>query len=172
MNWGHSELEQFIRDDTASLRMADEGCPNGSTTASYMQNVPAANPSNNRDDLPKCCSAFNLQIEISALEAQNQWVASKTLVKTEDLRIVLTVLRRGAKMPEHHADARTSLQILSGAVLLEIEENMREMTTGLLISLDPSRAHAIEALEPSVLLMTMAWPTANTLRSIPHRGYS
>ena len=117
-------------------------------------------------------SFFDLQIQIHALEARDEQIASKTLLKTDDLRIVLTVLKKGARMPEHHADARLSIHILSGAVDFSVGEDLWELRANSLIPLEPSVAHTIEALESSALLMTMAWPSGKTLQLIPHRGYS
>jgi quercetin dioxygenase-like cupin family protein len=117
-------------------------------------------------------SFFDLQTQIHALEGRDEQIASKTLLKTDDLRIVLTVLRNGAKLGEHHADARLSIHILRGAVNFSVGENLWELRANTLIPLEPSVAHTIEALESSALLMTMAWPTGKTLRLIPHRGYS
>ena len=117
-------------------------------------------------------SFFDLQTQIHALEARDEQIASKTLLKTNDLRIVLTVLRNGAKMHEHRADARISIHLLRGAVQFSVGENSWELGANSLIPLEPSVVHTIEALESSALLMTMAWPTGNTLRLIPHRGYS
>jgi quercetin dioxygenase-like cupin family protein len=167
----HSNFKQLTLDDAASLQMADEGCPNESTLLNDLDGSPAVNLANKPDKLDSYF-LFDLPRQIQALKARSQSVASNTLLKTDDLRIVLLFLNKAAKMNEHHADARTSLQILSGAVHFQVGEVVQPLRAGSLITLEPSIAHAIEALEPSVLLMTMAWPTTSTLRSIPHRGYS
>lgn len=167
----HSDLEQIVQDDVAALQMADEGCPNESMHLNDLEAFPAMNLANRRAN-PRACQVFDLPAQIRALEAQAQPVMSKTLVKADDLRIVLIVLKNAAKMKEHHADARISLQLLSGAVHVRVGELLKPLRTGWLITIEPSIAHSIEALEASVLLMTMSWPTASTLRLIPHRGYS
>ena len=171
MNSLHSNFERLTLDDAASLQMADEGCPNESVLSNNLYALPAMNLGTKPGKLDAYLF-FDLPAQIQALNVLRQSVASNTLLKTDDLRIVLLVLRKAAKMNQHHADARTSLQILSGAVHFRVGEFLQQLRAGTLVTLEPSIAHAIEALEPSVLLMTMAWPPANTLRLIPHRGYS
>jgi quercetin dioxygenase-like cupin family protein len=164
----HLDLEQLVHDDVAALQMADEGCPNESMLSNDLDAMKLAT----RPDNKQVCTLVDLPAEMRALETQAQPVMSKTLLKADDLRIVLMVFNHAAKMREHHADARISLQVLSGAVRVRVGELSTPLQTGSLITIEPSVAHAIEALQPSVLLMTMAWPTASTLRLIPHRGYS
>jgi quercetin dioxygenase-like cupin family protein len=171
VNCMHLDLEQIVQDDVAAVHMADEGCPNASTLSNDLEAFPAMNLANRRDN-PRTCQLFDLPAQIRTLEAQAQPVMSKTLVKADDLRIVLMVFKSAAQMREHHADARISLQVLSGAVHVRVGKLLNQLQTGSLITIEPSIAHAIEALEASVLLMTMSWPTASTLRLMPHRGYS
>jgi quercetin dioxygenase-like cupin family protein len=171
VNCMHLDFEQLVHDDVAALQMADEGCPNESMLSNDLDAFPVMNGASRRRNL-RACQLFDLPAQIRALEAQVQPMMSKTLLKAEDLRIVLMVFKSAAKMKEHHADARISLQVLSGAVHVRVGELLKPLQTGSLITIEPSIAHAIEALEPSVLLMTMSWPTASTLRLIPHRGYS
>lgn len=161
-------LEQLVHDDVAALQMADEGCRNESMLSNDVDAMKLAT----RPDNKQVCKLVDLPAEMRALQAQAQPVMSKTLLKADDLRIVLMVFKSAAKMREHHADARISLQVLSGAVQVRVGKLLNPLQTGSLITIEPSIAHAIEALEPSVLLMTMSWPTARTLRLIPHRGYS
>ena len=153
----HSYLEHEQGDATSSLGMADEGGPNQQFRASTLVTGH---------------TFFDLPALIRALKAPGQSVASKTLLKADDLRIVLTVLKKGAKMSEHHADARISLQVLSGSVRFQAGEHFQELRAGSLVTLEPSIPHAIEGLESSTLLTTLAWPPGSTLLSIPHRGYS
>jgi quercetin dioxygenase-like cupin family protein len=168
LNCMHLNLEQLVHDDVAALQMADEGCPNESMLSNDLDAMKLAT----RPDKPQVCKLVDLPAEILALEAQAQPVMSKTLLKADDLRVVLIVFNNAAKMREHHADARISLQVLNGAVRVQVGELLTPLQTGSLMAIEPSITHAIEALQPSALLMTMAWPTASTLRLIPHRGYS
>lgn len=116
-------------------------------------------------------SAFDLNDEIHGLEQRPEAVNSKTLWKTDDLRIVLIVLKQGGKLHEHHADARISVHVLRGAVRFTVGDETLKLQAGSIMPLEASVAHSVEALEASALLLTMAWPSPQALRSMPHRGY-
>src|SRR2546430_16844816 len=63
--------------------------------------------------------SFDLTAEIKGLREENAWQGgrnSKTLVKNEDFRIVLTVLQSNALVHEHKATGRISVQALSGHI--------------------------------------------------------
>ena len=67
---------------------------------------------------------FNLTAEMERLRRQEHWLKdgriSETLVKYSDFRIVLILMRAGTLMQEHKADARISIQGLSGRLMVAI----------------------------------------------------
>ena len=115
---------------------------------------------------------IDLHLEARALAAREEEITSKMLLKTGDLRLLLMSLKKGARLREHHADARTSVHVLSGAVRLLTEGKTLELGAGHVTTLEASVPHSVEALESSALLLTMAWPKAAELKEMPHRGYS
>lgn len=115
---------------------------------------------------------IDLQLESRALEARDEDITSKMLFKTGDLRLLLMSLKKGARLHEHHADARISIHVLSGAVRLQVEGKTVELSAGYVTTLEASVPHSVEALNSSALLLTMAWPDAAELKKMPHRGYS
>lgn len=120
------------------------------------------------------CEQFDLQSEISALESHKPWpqgMTSKTLLKTDDLRIVLIVMQAGARMNEHHSDGRISMQVLRGAIRTRVQDQVVDLSSGRMLALDRSILHDVEAREDSAFLLTIAWPSDDELIGLKHRGY-
>lgn len=64
---------------------------------------------------------FDLSAEIHRLHAETTWTTgqnARTLIKYEDFRVVLIALAAEARMPEHKADGRISIHVLSGHIQL------------------------------------------------------
>jgi quercetin dioxygenase-like cupin family protein len=71
------------------------------------------------------------------------------------LRQTLIALRAGSKLDEHESPGEATLQVLHGRVTLMIGENGWNGSPGDLMSIPDSR-HALEAVEDSVVLLTVA----------------
>ncbi|HVG60208.1 MAG TPA: cupin domain-containing protein [Hyalangium sp.] len=85
---------------------------------------------------------------------------AKTLLKHPDLRVVLMALKKGATLGEHKTKGRISIHTLEGHVLLNLEGQVVDLPAGCLLGIGPSVPHDVEAVEQSVILLTIAWPTA------------
>jgi quercetin dioxygenase-like cupin family protein len=83
---------------------------------------------------------------------------AKTLVKYEDLRIVLMMLKAQARVAEHQAGGRLSVQTLRGHVRVRAVGRTFNLPAGRLLTLDRDLPHDVEALDDSVVLLTVAWP--------------
>lgn len=83
---------------------------------------------------------------------------SKTLAKYDDLRIVLTAIRRNTQIREHYSDGRISVQTLTGRLLMHAAGKEFELPRGHMLVLDRGVRHDVEALEDSAFLLTIAWP--------------
>ena len=116
---------------------------------------------------------FNLTSEIEEFESRKPWpkgLTSKTLLKSGDLRVVLIAMESTAKMQEHHSDGRISIHVLSGNIRMRVQREEKILRVGHLIALDRSVKHDVEAMEDSVFLLTIAWPTEQELAGLKHRG--
>ena len=119
-------------------------------------------------------SQFNLQKEIDLAEARRPWpsgIFSKTLIKNDDMRIVLTLMDADAIIKEHHADGSVALQVLLGKLRVTSHRTGYRLPARSLLTLPPSVPHQVQAIEPSAFLLTISWPESKTLRALPHRGY-
>jgi quercetin dioxygenase-like cupin family protein len=104
---------------------------------------------------------FDLARELEQLYCEPRPTSSqnaKTLVKYDDLRIVLIALRADARIPGHQADGRISVHIIRGHIRLRALERTFDLRAGNLLALDQGLPHDVEALEDSAFLLTIAWP--------------
>ena len=104
---------------------------------------------------------FDLPAEIDRLRAETTWSTgqnAKTLVKYDDLRVVLTALRAKARIPEHKTEGRISVHVLSGHLRLRAGGRTFSLRAGSLLTLDHGVPHDVEALEESAFVLTIAWP--------------
>jgi quercetin dioxygenase-like cupin family protein len=104
---------------------------------------------------------FDLTSEVDRLHGESTWNTgqnARTLIKYDDLRIVLIALKGGARIPEHKTNGRISVQVLSGHVRLNASGRAFNLLPGSVLSLEECAPHDLEALEESALLLTIAWP--------------
>lgn len=119
-------------------------------------------------------STVDLSAEITQFGQRKPWasgIASKTVFKSDDIRMVLIAMERGARMPEHHADGSLVVQVLKGSIKLWVDNQTVQLGVGQFLTLGRSIKHDVEALEDSAFLLTISWPTDSELRSLKHRGY-
>ncbi|MBS1815086.1 MAG: hypothetical protein JSS87_09460 [Acidobacteria bacterium] len=128
-----------------------------------------ANDGNMVQDLAE----FNLDQEIAnALQtAPTQGHSAKVLFKKSDLRILLISMQKGSVLKEHHADGTISVQVIKGSVRFTVQGQAHDLRLHNLLTLGASIKHEVEALEDAAILLTIAWPSAEKLESLPHRGY-
>lgn len=121
-----------------------------------------------------CGISYDLTEELFHFGNRRPWQSglfSKLLVKADDLRVLLIAMDAGARMEEHHTDGPSTIHVLQGMACISVQEKRHNLRAGVILTLAPGTMHAIEAVEASVLLLTIAWPTSDVLRSLPHRGY-
>ena len=104
---------------------------------------------------------FDLPADIRRLKAETTWSTgqnARTLIKYADFRIVLITLAAKTRLPEHKADGRISVQVLSGHIQLRASGRTFSLHAGGLLAIDQGVPHDVESLEESALLLTIAWP--------------
>lgn len=90
--------------------------------------------------------------------------AARTIVRNDDLRVVLIAIRAGAHIAEHVAQATAAIQVISGRVRIRLprvarqhEDRFEELAPGRMLALDAGLAHSVEAIADSALLVTLGW---------------
>jgi quercetin dioxygenase-like cupin family protein len=104
---------------------------------------------------------FDLAAEAEALKQEDAWRVNghnaRTLIKYEELRVVLIALKAGARLEQHQTDQHATVQALSGRLRLRLPDGVVDLAAGDLLALDRAVAHDVEALEDSFLLLSMGW---------------
>ena len=104
---------------------------------------------------------FDLIAEVDRLHRESTWNTghnARTLIKYDDLRVVLMALKAGSRIPEHKANGRICVQVLSGHIRLNASGRAFDLLPGSLLALDERAPHDLEALDESAVLLTIAWP--------------
>lgn len=114
------------------------------------------------DDRSRTLPAARLDLyaEIQAMRANAKPLGhlAKTLVRSPSLRIVLMTLQRGTRIAEHHTDGTLAIQILDGGVRVDMPDGRHDLVPGQVLVIERDVAHAVDALEDSAILLTLAAP--------------
>jgi quercetin dioxygenase-like cupin family protein len=117
---------------------------------------------------------FDLDAELASLKAEASWQDgdrnARTLVEEPTLRVVLVVMKRGARLREHHANGQVSIHTLAGLLRLGLPIQSVALPAGHVVALERALAHEVEALEDSAFLLTIAWAGVDDGKPGPH-GY-
>ena len=114
---------------------------------------------------------FDLTRELAQLHAEPDWSSgqnAKTLVKYNNLRVVLMALQASARLTEHQTKGRILIQIIAGHILAHAEGRTFDLPAGSLLALDQGLPHDVEALEDSAFLLTIAWPGEEPTARLDH----
>jgi quercetin dioxygenase-like cupin family protein len=129
-----------------------------------MSDAVRQEPAHRRPHAPPLASSFlefDLGAEVEQLHREETWKRgrnTRTLMKYDDLRVVLTALQSGKCVPVHKTEGRVSVHMLSGHIRLGAFGRTFDMLPGSLLTLDPGAPHDIEALAESSYVLTIAWP--------------
>lgn len=103
---------------------------------------------------------FDLLNEPGELRREAFWSRgrnAKTLAKHGDIRVVLTVMKAGEELQQHQAHGTVLIQLLQGRVTTSVLDQVLELSPGHLVVLDPNLPHNLQAVEDSVVLLTIGW---------------
>ena len=122
------------------------------------------------DKLVAAVNQFDTTAEIEQLRKEEIWLKyghnSKTLVKLDDLRMVLMLIKAGTQIKEHKAAGSISIQTLIGRLRIHLPEETIELPAGHVLTLGQEHQHDVEAMEESALLLTISWPKKEAIE--PH----
>jgi len=103
---------------------------------------------------------FAIVEEMNLLRQEPEWVSGKrnsvTVVKTSNMSVVVTAIKKGATLCGHEVDGRITVQVLSGSIQFGVPGESRNLAAGTVIALDKGIPHDIQALQDSELLLTIA----------------
>ncbi len=100
----------------------------------------------------KSGTVFNLGTDIAY---SKDAVVSKTIMKNPAGTVTLFAFDAGQGLSQHVAPFDALVQILDGRCAFSIEASIHDMTIGDSIILPAGKIHAVEALQPFKMLLTM-----------------
>ena len=83
---------------------------------------------------------------------------SRTLYRDQDVQLVGFAFAEGEELTEHASALSVAVQVVSGRLWLQLGEVETELTAGGWVHMPPRLRHAVRALEPSVMILTMVKP--------------
>ena len=105
---------------------------------------------------------FDLAAEIDRLTTESEWDDgdrnSIVLAKDSRLRVLLSVIRAGARIGDDDAEAAITVQVLGGRVTLRRDVHAIDLADGHLGTIESGGSWTVEAVEDSAVLLTIAWP--------------
>lgn len=103
--------------------------------------------------------AVDLRGEIARLKSEPAWAGNdrhgSSLVKGDGINVALMMLKKGAKLQEHHTRAPITIQLIEGRINFVATGKTLPVTAGMIVALDRGIAHSVEALEESSLVLTV-----------------
>jgi quercetin dioxygenase-like cupin family protein len=105
---------------------------------------------------------FNLLDEIGRLAGEPQWNDgdrnSIVLAKDARFRMLLTVLRSGARMSDDDGEATLSIHLITGSATAARGRDSVVLAPGEIAVLEAGSRWSLEANEESAALLTFSWP--------------
>lgn len=108
---------------------------------------------------------FDLASEAAALRRSPAWVGTglvaKTLLRSDDARVLLLALRAGTIIPEHRTDHAVLVQVIAGRVQIATPSaGGIELVAPALLFLSAGTPHDLIAYDDSLVLVTISWDGA------------
>lgn len=95
----------------------------------------------------------------SATQFSDSGIVSRTVLAAGRTRVVLFGFAAGQELTEHASPARALVQMLSGRAEWALAGEKRVLGPGELLHMPPGLPHAVRALEPFSMLLTLVRET-------------
>jgi quercetin dioxygenase-like cupin family protein len=93
---------------------------------------------------------------ISDLPIPTGGTLSKTLLRSDGVRLVGLAFDEAQELTEHSTALEVTIQVLQGRLAVTLGDAPEvELTTSSWVHMPPRLPHSVRALEPSVMLLTM-----------------
>ena len=84
---------------------------------------------------------------------------ARTLLRLDDLRVVLVVMKAGSRIKEHQADGSACIHALCGHLRVRLPDRTVDVPAGRLLALAGGLRHDVEAVADSAFLLTLPAPS-------------
>jgi quercetin dioxygenase-like cupin family protein len=103
--------------------------------------------------------AVDVRAEIARLKSEPAWADNdrhgSSLVKGDGINVALMMLKKGAKLQEHHTRAPITVHVIEGRINFIANGKKQPLSAGTIVALDRAIEHSVEALEESALVLTV-----------------
>jgi quercetin dioxygenase-like cupin family protein len=108
--------------------------------------------------------------KILSLAAETQFasngIVSRTLLRTPNSRMVLFGFAEGQELTEHTSTQHAVIQILSGECEFSLAGQPHALKAGDLLYLPPNLPHAVKAMKPFSMLLTLSQPEIQAVTAV------
>lgn len=101
---------------------------------------------------------FDLEQTLEQLRAEPAYTTGRnaiTLWKAPHMRVVVLAQQAGNILDDHQAPGPITVHLLQGRVRFATADQSVDLSRGMLLSLDGGIVHRVEALDDSVVLLTL-----------------
>ncbi len=92
---------------------------------------------------------------LGAIEYQADAVVSRTIIKSDAGNVTLFAFAKGQELSEHTAPFDALVHLLDGEAEIRINQDTHIVKTGELLIMPANERHALKAVEPFKMLLTM-----------------
>ncbi len=89
------------------------------------------------------------------VEIPAEGTLSRTLYRDDQIRVVVFAFDEGQELTDHTAAVPALVQLVAGRIRLDLDGDPVELEPGSWVHMDANLTHAVLALEPSVMLLTL-----------------
>jgi len=103
---------------------------------------------------------FSLGVAAQKLRDEPEYLRNgrngTTLMKNQELRVVLEVVGAGFALARHRVAGAVTVQVLEGELRVGAREEVLYLRAGDLVTLPPREPHSVEAVHDAAFLITVA----------------
>jgi quercetin dioxygenase-like cupin family protein len=103
--------------------------------------------------------AVDIKAEIARLKGEPAWASGdrhgSSLIKGDGINVALMMLKKGAKLQQHHTRAPITVQVIEGRINFVAKGKTQLVTAGSMVALERAIEHSVEAVEESALVLTV-----------------
>lgn len=92
---------------------------------------------------------------LDEVEIPENGTLSRVVFNAEGLRVVLFAFDAGEQLTDHAATVPAVVQVIKGRIEITLGDETREIAPGSWVHMEPHLIHALVALEPSVVILTL-----------------
>ena len=89
------------------------------------------------------------------VEIPENGTLSRVLYKDDHIRLVVFAFDRGQELTDHTAGVPVTIHVVTGRLAITVGEDEDEIVPGSWTHIPAGLTHALRALEPSVMVLTM-----------------